>query len=179
MAIRQQSQAQNWSKMKTTIENLVINAGDNVQQLVAAVRGQKQFKELEDSVREKATEDVKAYLKNNKDGYDPSYKGLLDWKGSPITVKHIVTYTWDNLRKSQKPEDKKTDADRELEKNVEEALNLRLFRKQLMDSAKETAEVANANLRAARRNFSDIEKALAKLLPNSGCIHDEIQIAVN
>ena len=94
-------------------------------------------------------------------------------------MKHIVTYTWDNLRRSQKPEDKKTDADRELEKNVDEALTLRLFRKQLLDSAKETAEVANANLRSAKRNFNDIESALAKLLPNSGCIHDEIQIAVN
>ena len=130
-------------------------------------------------MRQQATEDVKNYLKNNKGGDDPSFKGVLDWKGNPITVKHIVTYTWDNLRRSQKPEDKKTDADRELEKNVDEALTLRLFRKQLLDSAKETAEVANANLRSAKRNFNDIESALAKLLPNSGCIHDEIQIAVN
>ena len=48
--------------MQNIIENFVNNAGDNVQQLVAAVKGQKKCKELEESVRQQATEDVKNYL---------------------------------------------------------------------------------------------------------------------
>ena len=164
--------------MKTIIENYVNNAGDNVQQLVAAVNGQKALKKIEDSVRAEATKEVENYLRSKQGGYDYSHKGNLDWKGDTIIVKHKVTYTWDNYRKTAKPEDQKTAAELELERKVDEALNLRLFRKQLLDSAQDAANIASSSLKAARTNFNETEKALAKLLPNSKCIHDELQIAV-
>ena len=129
-------------------------------------------------MRQQATKDVETYLRTNKDGYDYNHKGSLDWKGESLIVKHKVTYTWDNYRKSAKPDDLKSDAELELERKVDEALNLRLFRKQLLDSAQDAANIASSSLKAARTNFNETEKALAKLLPNSKCIHDELQIAV-
>ena len=164
--------------MATTIEEIVLNAGDTVQQLAAAVKGSKRLKDMADERREEATAQVEAYLRSNSDGLTFAHKGPLNWKGTDIIVKHQTTYTWDNYRKSQIPEEKKTDKDRELEEKVQMALDLRLFRKQLLDSAQDAANVANASLKAAKTNFKAAETALAELLPDSKCIHDKLQIAI-
>ena len=157
--------------MANIIEEIVLNAGDNVQQLSAAVNGQKSLKAIEDSVRPQATQDIENYLRNNADGYTYAHKGKLPWKDGEITVKHVITYTWDNYHKPQ-------GMDPELEQKVDMALNTRLFRKQLMESAQESANIANGNLRAARNNFKASEQALAELLPKSKCIKDDLQIAI-
>jgi len=157
--------------MANIIETFVTEAGDSVQQLTAAVNGQKTLKAIEDSVRPQATEEVKKYLRNNADGYTYAHKGNLPWKDGNVTVKHVITFTWDNYHKPQ-------EMDPELEMKVDMALNTRLFRKQLLESAQESANVANANLRAARNNFKASEQALATLLPHSKCIKDELQIAI-
>ena len=164
--------------MQNSIENYVLQAGDSVQQLAAVVKGQKQLKKLEESVRKEATAEVKAYLCNNTDGYTFAHRGHLDWKGTDIIVKHKVTFTWDNYRKSSKPQDQKTAEELELEARVESALALRLFRKQLLDGAQEAANTANTALRAAQTNYKASEQILAQLLPNSKCIHDELQLAI-
>ena len=164
--------------MKTIINEMVANAGDKVQQLAVAVNGQKLFKEIEANVRKEATQEVEAYLQHNSDNYSRAYKGKLPWKNVELTVKHSITYTWDNYRAPQKSDDKKTAAEIELERKVDAALNLRLFRKQLLESAQDAANMANASLRAARNNFKASEEALAALLPGSKCIHDDIQIAI-
>ena len=160
------------------LEQFVNNAGDNVQQLVAAVNGQKTLKNIEGDVRVKATKDVETYLRNNEDGYDYSHKGTLPWKGLEITVKHKKIYTWDNYRKSPKSDSEKSLAELELERNVDLALETRLLRKQLLESAEAAYVTAQANLRAAKMNYRDSEETLERLLPNSKCIHDELQIAV-
>lgn len=164
--------------MQNSIEDLVLQAGDNVQQLAAAVKAQKQLKKLEESVREQATADVEAYLRSNADGFTYAHRGHLDWEGTDIIVKHNISYTWDNYRKSSKPEDQKTAEELELEEKVEMALSLRVFRKKMLDSAQDAANMANATLRAAKTNFRASEQALAQLLPNSKCIHDELQLAI-
>lgn len=164
--------------MQNSIENYVLQAGDQVQQLAAAVKGQKQLKKIEESVRKEATAEVKEYLCNNTDGHTYAHKGHLDWKGTDIIVKHKVTFTWDNYRKSSKPQDQKTADELELEARVDEALTLRLFRKQLLDSAQDAANTANTALRAAQTNYKAAELTLAQLLPNSKCIHDELQLAI-
>ena len=157
--------------MAKILENYVTKAGDSVQQLSAAVNGQKALKALETSIRPTATQEVEQYLRSNEDGYTYDHKGNLPWKGGNVTVKHVITYTWDNYRKPQGMQP-------ELEQSVDMAMNTRLFRKQLLDSAQESADIANAQLRAARTNFNAAEKALATLLPNSKCIKDELQIAI-
>ena len=157
--------------MANIIETMVIQAGDNVQQLSAAVNGQKALKAMEESLRPQATKDVEEYLRNNTEGYTLAHKGILPWKGENVIVKHVTTYTWDNYRKPQT-------MDEELEQKVDMALNTRLFRKQLLESAQESANIANASLRAARNNFKASEQALAVLLPGSKCIKDEVQIAI-
>ena len=157
--------------MATILEEYVTKAGDSVQQLSAAVNGQKALKTMEDAVRPQATKEVETYLRNNAEGYTYAHKGNLPWKGGNVTVKHVISYTWDNYRKPQ-------GMDADLEAKVDMALNTRLFRKQLLDSAQESADIANASLRAARNNFKASEQALAKLLPCSKCIKDELQIAI-
>ena len=157
--------------MATILENYVTGAGDSVQQLAAAVNGQKSLKQMEEAVRRPATEEVKNYLRNNSDGYTPAHKGKLPWKNGDIIVKHVITYTWDNYRRPQ-------NMSPEQAQNVEMALNTRLFRQQLLQGAKEAADLANSHLRAARMNLRTAEDALATLLPDSKCIHDELQIAI-
>ena len=68
--------------------------------------------------------------------------------------------------------------DADLEQKVDLAFSTRTFRKQLLDSAQEAADIANGQLRAARNNFKASEEALARLLPKSECIKDTIQIAI-
>lgn len=158
--------------MATVLENYVTNAGDNVQQLAAAVKGQKSLKSMEESVREQATRDVEKYLRNNKDGYTYDHKGNLPWKGQlDISVKHKRSFTWDRYRKPK-------NIDPEFEKKIDMAFATRLFRQQLLESAQEQTDIANRNLKAMRNNFKASEEAIAILLPHSECIKDELQIAI-
>ena len=149
----------------------VAQTEDNVRRLVEAVKGQRQLKEQEQQVRKPATEQVKDYLCHNSDGYKPNHRGRLPWGDEEIIVRRHYSYTWENFRMPK-------NIDPELEAKLEDLFTQRLFRLQLLNNAKETASMAQTQLRAARTNFRATEDTLAQLLPDSKCIHEEMEIVV-
>ncbi len=160
-------------KMKKTKKNAtkVAKTDDNVKQLVETIKGQRQLKEKEQQLRKPATEQVEDYLCHNADGYKPNHRGRLPWGDEEIVVRRHRSYTWENFRMPK-------NINPETEAKLQDLFTQRLFRQQLLDNAKEAANMAQTQLRAARTNFRATEDTLAQLLPDSKCIHEEIEIVV-
>lgn len=149
----------------------VAKTDDNVKQLVETIKGQRQLKEKEQQLRKPATEQVEDYLCHNTDGYKPNHRGRLPWGDEEIVVRRHRSYTWENFRMPK-------NIDPETEAKLQDLFTQRLFRQQLLDNAKEASNMAQTQLRAARTNFRATEDTLAQLLPDSKCIHEEIEIVV-
>ena len=151
------------------LETYVRQAGDEVKQLSAATKGSKQLQELADAVRGQATDLVKEHLrKENKS----AFKGHLDWHGTPINVKHHKWYTWENYRTKKKAEEDKTAQDLQVELELEK----RRIAIAKLQNAEAQLAIAQSDVKKAKNNVKASDKALATLLPNSDCIHDDISI---
>lgn len=156
--------------MQQIIEGYVLNAGDHVKQLVAATKAAQTFKNMADNVRKEATKDVRLHLTetNRRD-----FRGTLDWNGTPICIRHKVSYAWENYRCPRKEEERTP-----FDLQVETLLQQRLFANQLLSDAQRQALVVQGQVRAAKSKLKESDEALAVMLPDSKCIHDEIELVV-
>ena len=73
---------------------------------------------------------------------------------------YIISYTWQNLHLPDKPEEEKTDKDRQIEKELA-----------LFNELNEQCSNAETAYNILKQKKKASEETLAALMPNSKCIH--------
>lgn len=153
------------------LETYVRQAGDQVKQLCAATKGSKTLQEMATAVRQSATDLVEERLKKEKKS---KFKGHYDYDGTLINVKRPCTYTWDNYHPKKKADEDKTTQDL----NVEFYLEKRRIAIAKLQNAENQLSIAQGEVRSAKADVKSSDQALAKLLPDSECIHEGFTIDI-